>query len=191
MNEIILDQIAIWTPKATNGFSESFSPIGTPYKEKGSNIFKKAEESISRYAKNYYLGGEPVGTKVEAPSEPEQIESEIKTTGEVKEPETLEASDEAVEAIEKNEIEEETGVEEVVEEKSVETEVQTVAQAGPEKLKFCLFVRTFRNANEAEQKLDKIAKEITESQILAVIGRTQTQGFNSFDYTQFNLKEID
>lgn len=168
-NTIILDQVAIWIPKASNGFTIKKSPVGTTYKTKA-GVIKQSTGLLVRAAKNYYLGGDAV----------EDEEVKVK---------------EAVKAFENetNAIDEEGAVDEVEEENEevVEVPVEEVKEVEASKLKFCLFVRSDRSDSEVERKLDCVAKEITESEVLAAIGRSQTHGFNSFEYTNYNLEDIE
>lgn len=174
MNEIILDQIAIWTPKATDGCSRRVSPAGVNYRAASSKLVKRSDRAIYRFAKNYFLGGESAEVPV-VEAETEIIEEP--GTAEVQASEnTEEVSENAEEAVE------------VVEEIS---ETSLEEEATESKIKFCLFVRTFEDSADIERKLDEVAKKITEQEALAAIGRVQSSGPMSFEYTKYNLGDID
>lgn len=189
MNEIILEQIAIWTPKVTNRYTRHVSPAGVNYREKDSNILKKSDKKLYRFAKNYYLGGEPVVDIVPIEKADEiKIENiDLTEVNTDENPDTEESS--AVEIVEEQE-KEEIDTEPDTEPENDEQEPE-VAESEPEAPKFCLFVRTFEDSADIERKLDEVAKRITEQEILAALGRVKAYGPMSFEYTKYNLEEIN
>lgn len=55
---IILDNIAIWQPKLGDGLTIRTMPAGVTIQQPGTNILKKSEAIIYRYAKNYKTTGD-------------------------------------------------------------------------------------------------------------------------------------
>lgn len=54
---IILDNIAIWQPKLGDDLTVRALPAGAPIQQPTTNIIKKSEATIYRYAKNYKTKG--------------------------------------------------------------------------------------------------------------------------------------
>lgn len=75
--EIILNQLAIWTPKQASGLTERLSPVGSPYTVKGSTIIKKSMKPLHRYAKNYKLGKKEFCLFVRTADADEGIEAKL------------------------------------------------------------------------------------------------------------------
>ncbi len=54
---IILDNIAIWQPKLGDTLTVRTMPPGVTIQQRGTNVLKKSEAIIYRYAKNYKTKG--------------------------------------------------------------------------------------------------------------------------------------
>ena len=53
--DIIIDRIAIWQAKPTEGFTIREVPIGTRYRDRN-NVYCISDKLMYRYAKNYKVG---------------------------------------------------------------------------------------------------------------------------------------
>lgn len=53
---IYLDRVAIWLPIGTDELSVRPMPAGIEYLANGTMVFKKADKTLYRYAKNYKVG---------------------------------------------------------------------------------------------------------------------------------------
>ena len=55
--EIILNNIAIWTPKLEDKLSVRTTPAGARHQEAGTNLISLTDKTVYRYAKNYKTKG--------------------------------------------------------------------------------------------------------------------------------------
>lgn len=53
--DIILNQVAIWLPTGAKGINVRKSPLGTRYREYDGVVYKSADKSMVRYAKDYVV----------------------------------------------------------------------------------------------------------------------------------------
>lgn len=56
--DIIINRVAIWSPKASDKLTTRRNPIGSAYRTKDSNIVQGAETPVYRFAKNYEVDGQ-------------------------------------------------------------------------------------------------------------------------------------
>lgn len=56
--DIIINRVALWSPKLGDGLTARRNPIGTKYRTKDSSVYQISKTPVYRFAKNYELGGE-------------------------------------------------------------------------------------------------------------------------------------